>query len=345
MSDSDDTVKPVEVKDESEVDVSKMNAKMQKKHKYAARLSQYLDEYTGILVVGIDNVGSNQMQKVRIALRGKAIVLMGKNTLMRLIIRRKAKENPALAGLLPLCRGNMGLIFTNDNLADIRKIVLKNQVPAAAKSGGIAPVDVFVPPGPTGMDPGQTAFFQALGIATKIARGSIEIVDTVHLIQAGDKVTSSAVALLNKLGIRPFSYGIKVNTCYDKGSIFDAKILDLDEAEVLNKFMNAVSKIAAIAMEVGYPHGAAVPFMVRNAFKKVCALALEAGYSFKQLEELKSGASASKAKTETKTEAPKVEEKVEESESSSAGGMGFDMFGGGGGGDDDDEEEEEDEEE
>jgi len=327
-----------------EVDLSGLTAKRRKKHLYAARLSQYLDEYTGILVVGIDNVGSNQMQKVRIALRGKAVVLMGKNTLMRLIIRRKAKENPALAGLLPLCRGNMGLIFSNHNLSDIRKTVLENQVPAAAKSGGIAPVDVFVPPGPTGMDPGQTAFFQALGIATKIARGSIEIVDTVHLIHVGDKVTSSAVALLNKLDIRPFSYGIKVNTVYDKGSIFDAKILDLDQAEVLNKFMNAVSKIAAIAMEVGYPHGAAVPFMVRNAFKKVCALALEAGYSFKQLEELKSGASSS-SKPATKAAAPKEEKPApESSSSSSAGGMGLDMFGGGGG-DDDEEEEEEDEEE
>jgi large subunit ribosomal protein LP0 len=81
------------------------------------------------------------------------------------------------------------------------------QVPAGAKAGTLAPTDVFVPPGPTGLDPGQTGFFQALNIATKIVKGSIEIVAQVHLIKKGDKITSSAVALLSKLDIKPFFYG------------------------------------------------------------------------------------------------------------------------------------------
>merc|ERR1712137_1217387 len=127
--------------------------------------------------------------------------------LIRRIIREKIKSKPTLEALIPYIRGNMGFVFTNANLNEVRKLILDNKVPAAAKSGGIAPIDVYVPPGPTGMDPGQTAFFQALNIATKIQRGSIEIIDTVHLIKVGDKVTSSAVALLNKLGIKPFSYG------------------------------------------------------------------------------------------------------------------------------------------
>jgi hypothetical protein len=38
------------------------------------------------------------------------------------------------------------------------------------------------------MDPSQTSFFQALAIATKINKGTIEIVSDVHLIKAGDKV-------------------------------------------------------------------------------------------------------------------------------------------------------------
>lgn len=41
-------------------------------------------------------------------------------------------------------------------------------VPAPAKMNAIAPLDVVVSAGPTGMEPSQTGFFQVLNIATKI---------------------------------------------------------------------------------------------------------------------------------------------------------------------------------
>ena len=49
------------------------------------------------------------------------------------------------------------------------------QVKAPAKAGALAPIDVFVDPGNTGLGPEKTSFFQALSIATKISRGTIEI--------------------------------------------------------------------------------------------------------------------------------------------------------------------------
>lgn len=49
------------------------------------------------------------------------------------------------------------------------------QVPAAARAGAIAPCEVTVPAQNTGLGPEKTSFFQALGITTKISRGTIEI--------------------------------------------------------------------------------------------------------------------------------------------------------------------------
>ena len=46
--------------------------------------------------MGADNVGSKQMQQIRMSLRGKAVVLMGKNTMMRKAIRGHLENNPAL---------------------------------------------------------------------------------------------------------------------------------------------------------------------------------------------------------------------------------------------------------
>jgi hypothetical protein len=71
----------------------------------------------------------------------------------------------------------------------IKEEIAKYKVGAPARVGLLAPNDVTIPGGGTGMDPSQTQFFQVLGIATKINKGTIEIVSDVHLIKAGDKVS------------------------------------------------------------------------------------------------------------------------------------------------------------
>lgn len=69
-------------------------------------------------------------------------------------------------------------MFTKEDLVEVRDIILENKVAAPARAGAIAPCDVFIPSGNTGLGPEKTSFFQALAIPTKIARGTIEILVT-----------------------------------------------------------------------------------------------------------------------------------------------------------------------
>jgi len=260
-----------------------------------AKLDKYLQEYKNVLICTVDNVGSHQMQKVRISLRGKAVLLMGKNTIARKAIREHQEANPALEALLPFVKGNIGFVFTNGDLNAVRKTVLENKVPASAKQGSIAPIDVFVPPGPTGLDPGQTAFFQALNISTKIARGSIEIINQVHLVRTGEKVTASHVALLSKLNINPFFYGIKVTHVYENGSVYGADVLDLTPEDLLAKFFSGVRKVAALSLAIGYPTAASLPHVLGGAFRKLLYISSASGYEFKEAKAFLSAASAAPA--------------------------------------------------
>jgi large subunit ribosomal protein LP0 len=259
-------------------------------------LEQLLQDYRNILIIGVDNVGSNQLAKIRVQLRGKAIIIMGKNTMMRLVIRQQAETNPKLEPLLELIRGNVGLCFTNSDLSEVRNILTAQKVPAAAKSGTMAPTDVFVPPGPTGLDPGQTSFFQALNIATKIGRGAIEIINQVHLIKKGDKVTTSAVALLSKLDIKPFFYGVVVEHVYENGAVYPAHVLELSKDDLMAKFVGGIRKIAALSLAIGYPTPPAVPHALSNGFKKLLALSLATTYSFKELDMMKKAGASGPAK-------------------------------------------------
>jgi large subunit ribosomal protein LP0 len=253
---------------------------MQRKYAFRDRMVSYLEEYKGILVIGVDNVGSNQLQKVRIALRGQAVILMGKNTMMRKILREYGEKDTRFNGLLEALNGNVGFLFTNENLKDMRDKVIEFKVPASAKSGAFAPVDVWVSKGPTALDPGQTNFFQALNIATKITKGAIEIVNDVHMIKAGDRINASAVALLTKLNIRPFFFGIIVQQVFEDGCLYAAKILDMSRNDLLSKFWLGVNMVAAVSLAIGYPTLASIPHSFANAFKQLVAIAVETDYSF-----------------------------------------------------------------
>jgi len=129
------------------------------KSNYFVKLLKLFEEYPKCFVVGVDNVGSRQMQKIRVSLRGHAELLMGKNTMIRKAIRGHVSKNPALEKLMPYIVGNVGFVFTKEDLSDVKDKILENKVAAPAKAGALAPIDVVLPAQNTGLGPEKTSFF------------------------------------------------------------------------------------------------------------------------------------------------------------------------------------------
>jgi large subunit ribosomal protein LP0 len=255
------------------------------KANYFAKLKKFLAEFKKILIVEVDNVGSKQIQNIRLMLRGRAEVLMGKNTMMRRCILQT--ENEAWMKLLPYIKGNVGFVFTNEDLGPLRKEIEAVQVAAPARVGAVALDDVVIPAGPTGMDAQKTSFFQALNISTKIARGCIEILTDVHLLKKDTRVGPSEAALLNMLGMSPFSYGLKAIQIYDDGSIYAATVLDITDEQILGAFFAGVANVASVSLAISYPNRASVPHMIANGYKNVLAVAVETDITFPLAEKAK----------------------------------------------------------
>jgi len=303
------------------------------KANYFTKIAQLLNEYPKCFLVEADNVGSKQMQQIRISLRGHAVVLMGKNTMMRKAIRGLLPENPKLENLMNHIKGNVGFVFTKEDLVSIRDMLLANKVKAPAKAGALAPLDVGVPAQNTGLGPEKTSFFQALNIPTKITKGTIEITNNVALIKAGDKVGMSEATLLNMLGISPFTYGLVVNKVYDSGSIFDPTILDITDEDLKAHILAGIRNIAALCLKIGYPTVASVPHSIINGMKNCMALAAVTDITFKEAETMKAylaDPSAFAVAAPVAAAVEVVEEKEapkEESDDDSMDGGMFDMFG------------------
>nr|KAF6282751.1 ribosomal protein lateral stalk subunit P0 [Myotis myotis] len=241
------------------------------KSNYFLKIIQLLDDYPKCFIVGADNVGSKQMQQIRMSLRGKAVVLMGKNTMMRKAIRGHLENNPAL------------------------------------------------------------------GITTKISRGTIEILSDVQLIKTGDKVGASEATLLNMLNISPFSFGLIIQQVFDNGSIYNPEVLDITEETLHSRFLEGVRNVASVCLHIGYPTVASVPHSIINGYKRVLALSVETDYTFPLAEKVKAFladpsafvaaapvAAATTAAPAAAAAPAKVEAKEESEESDED--MGFGLF-------------------
>jgi large subunit ribosomal protein LP0 len=305
------------------------------KRNYFEKAEHLLTTYPRLFIVDADNVSSKQFQDIRRGLRGQAEILMGKNTMMKKVIRGMLGANPELEKLLPHVKANVGFVLTDGDLKEIRDLVMGYKVQAPARAGAMSDVDVIVPPQNTGLGPEKTSFFQALSIPTKISRGSIEITGSVHLLKPGDRVGASESALLNMLKISPFTYGLDIVQVYDSGSVFAPDILDISEADIRQRFCAAVSNVAAVSLAIGYPTLASVPHSVANGFKNLMAVAAATEIEFPEVETLKAyladpsafAVAAPAAAAEAPAEAPKAAAKEESEEDSDDDMNMMDMFG------------------
>lgn len=290
------------------------------------KLYDLFGKYKQIVIVTLENVGSLQTQQVRRELSKQgALLVIGKNTLIRKALTFRIEGIPEgaeydkfraaggiikeLTTLRDEMKGKVGLVFTNLPVFQVKTTVEANKVGAPARIGILAPIDVTVPAGPTGMDPSQISFFHALQISTKIVKGQIEITKDFPVCVAGRKIGSSEVALLQKMNIKPFSYCMSVLCAYDSGSILDSATCSLTPDDILKSFQTGVKNLTALSLQTGIATQLSVPHAISNAFKNLAAIGFSIDYKFKQI--ANAGTAVQQA-PEKKAEAPAKVEKKEE---------------------------------
>lgn len=160
-------------------------------------------------------------------------------------------------------------------------------MPCAAKAGAVSQCDLVIEKGMTSLEPSQTSFVQALNIQTKITKGQIEIINDHHLLKEGVKVDASQAALLQKLNILPFSYGLVVVGCYDNGSFFDPEVLAISNADILAHFSAGCRNVAAVSIMLNTPTVVSVPYSILLAFRNLLAISVQTDYTFKGSEKVK----------------------------------------------------------
>jgi large subunit ribosomal protein L10 len=249
-----------------------------KKRLMYEELQRIPTEYNVIALSKMSKVRAAQLMTIRKKFRNDIKVRIVKN---KVAIRafEKVKGVAGIENLRNQLEGQCALIFTNINPFKLNLIFAQNKIFLAAKGGDIAPKEIFVPSGNTGITPGPVlSEFKTANVPTKIDQGTIWVTKDTMVAKPGDVISTPLASLLSKLNVKPVEAGISVSFAIAEGLQFKEQDLKLNLDEYREELARSFAQALALATEAGYMTPETVIPLLVKANQQAVSLASEAGY-------------------------------------------------------------------
>jgi len=244
------------------------------KKEEVAELEAFLESYDSVGVVNVAGIPSRQLQDMRRELHGSAELRMSRNTLL---VRALESVDDGLEQLTGDVAGQVGLVGTNDNPFGLYKQLEASKTPAPINAGEVAPNDIVIPEGDTGIDPGPfVGELQQIGADARIQEGSIQVLSDSVVTEEGEVVSDDVANVLGELGIEPKEVGLDLRRVFSEGVLFDPEDLAIDVDEYYADIQSAVASARNLSINAEYPTAATVPAMLQKAAGEAKSVGLEA---------------------------------------------------------------------
>ena len=235
---------------------------------------EFIDSYDSVGVVDITGIPSQQLQDMRRNLHGTAELRVSRNTLLQ---RALDWSDEGLEDLTGFISGQVGLIGTNDNPFGLYQQLEASKTSAPINAGEVAPNDIVVPEGDTGVDPGPfVGELQAVGANARIDGGSIKVMEDSTVLDAGEEVSQDLANVLAELGIEPKEVGLDLRAVFADGVLFEPEDLELDVEEYQQDIEAAAARARNLALNAEYPTAATLPSLLAKASGESKNLAIHA---------------------------------------------------------------------
>jgi len=244
------------------------------KKKEVQELTELFNKYSVVGIADLKGFSSNLFSGVRKLLSDKAVVKVSKTRIFLMALKdSKLKDS----GLIDFSKDSIAVIFTELNAFELYSLLKKNKGSAPAKAGMIAPDDLIVPAGDTGLPPGPAlSDLKAAGIKPKLTGGTIEVPKDTVVCKKGEIVSEPVAGVLSKLNIKPIKVKLNLTAVYEKGELFKADVLDVDEEQVFNDFVSARQYAFNLALNIYYPTSDTIPLLLSKAVFDSMNLAVSA---------------------------------------------------------------------
>ena len=256
-----------------------------KKQAELALLKEEIKKAKVIGLVHLDKIGAKTIQEIRHQLQGKVTMRVSKRRIQMLALKQSGKKG--LEELANKIDGSSALLFTNMDPMELAAVFRKNTIKAPARAGDIAPEDIVVTAGNTGLAPGPILqeLQEVLKLQTKIQAGTIWIREDRVTHKKGDVIDLKAALLLARLGIEPIQITLDFYAAWQDGELIPKEILYLDVEAKKKEIIDAQSAALALALAVGILTEETAQYLLQRAVREARAIVLNSPESIPGCEE------------------------------------------------------------
>lgn len=254
-----------------------------------ATVQENVKKHSVIGLINIHKLPAAQLQEMRLKLDGKAKIFTTKKAIFQHAIDGlNQKELKAMDEYLAKPHVQPAMIFSDMNPFSLFKFLEQNKSEAPAKAGDIAPKDILVKGGDTGMPPGPAiGTFSSAGLKAKVVGGKIHIMEDKIVTKYGEAIKPEIVNVLNMLSIKPMEIGLDMVAVYEGGLVYDKSVLRIDEAAFNASLAQAITAAINLSLNAGYITAQTAPLAIQKAYREARAVAVESGaYEKGVIEEL-----------------------------------------------------------
>ncbi|HUO42480.1 MAG TPA: 50S ribosomal protein L10 [Methylomirabilota bacterium] len=246
-------------------------------------LQNLLRKYSVVAVADLQKVRSSQIQEIRKKLRGKAELIVAKNTILQKASENLANEKSNVDKFANSLSGSKVLIFTQMNPFELIIFLNKNKVRVPAKGGDVATGEIMIPAGNTGLQPGPViSEFNEAKVQTRIEGGSIFVAKDTVVAQRGDVISTKTASLLSKLGMKPMEAGLALSYAFDNGLVLGPNDLAFDVDQMRTQFSTAARLAFGLALEANLMLPETAPALLGKAYRQAVAVSVEAAFLTKE---------------------------------------------------------------
>lgn len=237
-------------------------------------IKNLITTHSSVGIVGVHGIPSNQLQLMRKNLRGLADIKMCRNSLIDRALDESSEDVKKIGKYV---EDQTALLFTNENPFKLYKILDKGKTQAPIKAGGVSPKDIVVEKGPTSFPPGPiVGELTGAGIPAGIEGGKVVIRETKTVARKGDVVNAKLASILARLDIRPVDLGLELRAVYEKGMIYESKLLAVDETQYIANLTTAVQRAFNLSINSAYPAKPTIGALLTKAASQSRNLAINA---------------------------------------------------------------------
>ena len=244
-------------------------------------------------ILDMHNLPSKQLQQIKKEMKEFATVRMSRKTLMNIAIDNAERED--IEQLEENEAVQPAFIFSEKDPFQLYSLIQNNKTSAAAQGGEIAPNDIEIPDGDTGIGPGpMLGKLQQKGLQVQVQDGSIHVQKPGVIIEKGEEITAEDAEILSQMGIEPLEIGLDLDVAYSEGELFTAEELDIDTEQYRTDVEAAASRAFNLAVNAGVVNETTAETLVQEAVRKARNLSISEGIPTEDtIEEILAHASSS----------------------------------------------------